>query len=114
MGAGASVRVIPDDDTPPTWAEHAADLEGAQMALSIVRAYLSPNDEDLTAITSRIEEQLDAGDFHDVGAMDAHLVELVLMFGRRVHGRYLDAVLAAMQADLGLHIARYNPDDRQG
>src|SRR5688572_28340703 len=106
--------MMPDDFTPPTWDEHAEDLEDAQLALAIVRAYLSPNAEDLTAITSQLEGQLEAGEFSGVGSMDSRLVELVLMFGRQVHGRYLDAVLAAMQADLAAHVARYTPDDRQG
>jgi|SRR4051794_8263179 hypothetical protein len=106
----------PEDDRP-SWDEHAEDLEGAQLALAMTRAYLdrSPTgDESLSVITSRIEEQLEAGDFSTAVSLEGQLVLLVIEFGRKVHGRYLDAVLAEMQRELADHVARYNPDVHHG
>ena len=110
-----------DDDAAdgdrPNWDEHAEDLEGAQLALAMTRAYLDmgPNgDESLSAITSRIEEQLEAGDFSTAVSLEGQLVLLVIEFGRKVHGRYLDSVLAQMQRELADHVARYDPDAERG
>ena len=47
------------DSEPPSWAEHAEDLEGAQLALAMVRGYLSDDEADLDAVIAQVEEFLD-------------------------------------------------------
>ena len=103
----------PDGDEPVSWAEHAEGLEGAQLALALVRAYLTDDEgAELAAVTAPLEEQLAAGDYGQVANMETHLVRLVIQFGQGVHGPYLDAVLGQMQRDLADHIADYRPDDQ--
>lgn len=105
-----------EDEDAPSWAEHADELEYDQLALAMMRGYLSDDEADLNAVIERMYELIDKTtqdpEFGGLAMFEAALVKFALMFGRELFGDQLDEQLAGMQRDLAAHIAGYEEPER--
>jgi hypothetical protein len=100
-------------DDVVSWEEHAAGLEGEMLALALMRAYLSEDQEDLEVVLDRAYELVlaVAEDEEDtrLGAFESALAARALRWGYELFGDRLDEVLEQMQRDLAAHVANFEP-----
>lgn len=98
-------------DDVMSWAEHADELEMDQLALALMRAYISEDESDLDAVTGRLGELLDETiadpETGRLGDFEAALVQTALLLAHRAFGDGLDGVLAEMQEDLREHVTKF-------
>lgn len=100
-----------------SWVEHADGLEGEQLALALMRAHLSPDEDELEVVLGRVRELIaecggDPDRADGLGALDSALVSIAVRFGVLAFGDLegVGAALAQMQRDVAEHVANYEPE----
>lgn len=90
----------PDEDDPE-------EMRGAALALAMCRAMLAGDDGEVDAICADLVEMVEDGDpdHHAMACYDSHLALLACQFAHAAFGDGADAMLAAMQEHLMLHVA---------
>lgn len=81
-----------------------ASVRGKLRALAMLRALLSPSDDDLEVLVGELHQLIedDRGDpdHEQLEEFQTQIAFLAVEFGRAAHGDRFDAVLAALQVDL--------------
>jgi hypothetical protein len=94
-------------DCELTWAEHAEGLRSEQLALAMLKALISPDEDELDVVLADLEEIGDQA----LEQFQTSLADLAIRFGVACFGDLdgLRKVLEELQADLAQHIAEYQP-----